>query len=149
MRIRAAYILAFIFISSCSPKPEDIRYGEDACSFCQMGIVDKKFGCELVTDKSKIYKFDAVECLVNFINQEGFSSENMPYLLINTLDKPGQLLPVDQCLFIHSRKMPSPMGMFLNPVHNHDMAKEISKRNDGEILTWDELPDLVLNRKSI
>ncbi len=149
MRLSTAYILAFIFISSCSPKPENIRYGEDACSFCQMGIVDKKFGCELVTDKSKIYKFDAIECLVNFIDQEGLTNEQTPYLLTNTMDKPEQLIPVDQCLFIHSRKMPSPMGMYLNPVHNHDMAKELNKRNEGRIFTWDELPGLVLKRKSI
>ena len=149
MRVRAGLILAILFICSCSPTPENIRYGEDVCSFCQMGIVDKKFGCELVTDKSKIYKFDAVECLVNFIDQEGLASDQTPYLLTNTLDKPEQLIPVDQCRFVHSRKMPSPMGMFLNPVHNHDMAEELGKRNEGDILTWDELPGLVLKRKSI
>jgi copper chaperone NosL len=113
-----------------------------------MSIVDKKFGCELVTDKSKIYKFDAIECLVNFVNKEGLSREKMSLLLTNTLDKPEQLIPVDQCLFVHSRKMPSPMGMYLNPVHNHEMAKEISKRNEGKLLTWDELPGLVLKEKA-
>lgn len=46
-------------LSACKPKPSDIVYGQDACRFCVMGIVDKQYGAEIVT--KKIYKLEENE----------------------------------------------------------------------------------------
>ena len=32
-----------------------------------MTIVDPRYGAELVTTKGKVYKYDAVECLINSV----------------------------------------------------------------------------------
>ncbi|MDH5605047.1 MAG: hypothetical protein OEY51_13950, partial [Cyclobacteriaceae bacterium] len=50
---------------SCTPKPEEIKYGEDLCHFCSMAIVDDKFSAQYVTKKGRAYKFDAIECMIH------------------------------------------------------------------------------------
>ena len=65
MRI-LAWLLGLIFISACTVEPQPIQYGRDNCAFCKMTIVDGRYGSELVSSKGKVFKFDAVECLINF-----------------------------------------------------------------------------------
>ena len=48
------YILFLVpFFSACSVEPVEINYGEDACEFCKMNIVDKQHAAELVTPKRR------------------------------------------------------------------------------------------------
>ena len=57
-----------LMIVACDPESKPIVYGEDKCEFCRMSIVDQRFAGEVVTQKGKAYKFDAVECMVNYID---------------------------------------------------------------------------------
>ena len=61
-------ILLIINLDSCSTEPEQLQYGTDACHFCKMTLMDKKFGAELVTTKGKVYKFDDLSCFINYYN---------------------------------------------------------------------------------
>ncbi|HEY3387683.1 MAG TPA: hypothetical protein VGK46_14315, partial [Saprospiraceae bacterium] len=63
-------MLSAAMIIACSQDPEPLRYGKDTCYTCKMTLMDKKFGAELVTAKGKVYKFDDVNCMVNFINSD-------------------------------------------------------------------------------
>lgn len=65
-----ALILA-MFLSSCSTKPEPFNYGKDNCYFCKMGIVDPKYGGEVITKKGKVFKFDDLICMARFLKAEG------------------------------------------------------------------------------
>jgi copper chaperone NosL len=67
MKLLALIVSLMLFTASCTVKPEPIQYGEDNCVLCQMTIMDHRYGTEVVTDKGKVYKFDSVECLVEFI----------------------------------------------------------------------------------
>ena len=66
--------LISIGLSSCSTEPEPIRIGKDNCQFCKMTISDKRFGAEIVTKKSKIFKFDDQHCLFYYMNSVGLDS---------------------------------------------------------------------------
>jgi copper chaperone NosL len=59
-------IFIMIMLIACNPERKPIQYGEDKCAFCRMSIVDQRFGGEIVTQKGKVYMFDAVECMVNY-----------------------------------------------------------------------------------
>ena len=60
-------VLVILFIlASCSIEKSEIRYGEEVCDHCHMVIIDSRYGSELLTDKGKAYKFDAIECLIRF-----------------------------------------------------------------------------------
>src|SRR5690606_41654244 len=65
------YCLCFVVwmaLQACSVGPEPLRYGEDACHSCRMTLMDKKFGAEVVSVKGKVFKFDDMNCMVNFLN---------------------------------------------------------------------------------
>lgn len=132
-----------VLLLACSPKPKPIMYGHEACHFCSMTIVDQRFGCELVTNKGKVYLFDAIECMVNFIHENPEISRQEELILTNTFDRPGALLSIKECVFLHSQNLPSPMGMFINPVAEEDFAQDLKKKHSGEIYDWEGISSLV------
>ncbi|SHM63920.1 copper chaperone NosL [Cyclobacterium lianum] len=100
-----------VFLSACSADPEPIAFGTDQCSYCKMTISDPRFGGELVTLKGKVFKFDALECLITY---EKESTENdFAHILGLAYDEPGKLIAVDQLKFAISEQFPSPMGAHL------------------------------------
>ena len=60
------FAILTVVLSACSISPQPINYGKDGCSFCKMTIVDKQHGTQIVTEKGKAFKFDAIECLLNY-----------------------------------------------------------------------------------
>lgn len=130
------WAISTIGLGSCSPESEPINYGKDACEYCRMSIVDQKFGCELVTTKGKAFKFDAVECMVNYIDNRIEDEAKLKLILTNTLDKPAKLSDATKCTYLISKNMPSPMGMFLNPVFHASEAQKFQKEHSGDLFNW-------------
>ena len=60
---------AAVLIIGCEVKPQEIAYGQDACHFCKMTIVDRQHAAELVTVKGKAFKYDAIECMMNHLKR--------------------------------------------------------------------------------
>ena len=146
--IKFASVTAFIFMfTACNPESKPILYGEDKCEFCRMSIVDQRFGGEIVTQKGKIYKFDAVECLVNYIDERVEDETKLKFVLTNTYDNPGGLTNASECTYLKSENMPSPMGMFINPFSERSEAIKQQKQNTGTLFSWEELrADFVTNK---
>ncbi len=134
-KITALVVLSAIF--SCNVGPQSIDYGNDGCHFCKMTIVDKLHAAEIVTIKGKVYKFDATECMVNFLN-EFDASEIKLFLSINYAD-PEALIDATQATFLISENVPSPMGAFLSAFKTKEDAKSIQENKSGDIYSWEEL----------
>ncbi len=134
----ASITLAFM-LAACNPEVKPIIYGEDKCEFCRMSIVDQRFGGEIVTQKGKIYKFDAVECLVHYMDEHVEDESKLKFVLTNTYDHPGELVNASECTYLKSPQMPSPMGMFLNPFKEKSEADKMQIENTGSIFNWEEL----------
>lgn len=132
------FLLSAMFLA-CNPESKPISYGEDKCEFCRMSIVDQRFGGEIVTKKGKVYKFDAAECVVNYLDQHVEDESKLSMILTNTYDQPAKLTDATSCYYLVSRNMPSPMGMFLNPFENEAKANEFHDANGGNIFSWQEL----------
>ncbi|MDX5324876.1 MAG: nitrous oxide reductase accessory protein NosL [Bacteroidota bacterium] len=132
-----AILITSMILFGCSSGPEPIRYGEEACDFCQMTIVDNRFGCELVTDKGKIYKFDAIECMANY--QEAHSDVSWSHVMVTDFTKPGLLLDAENALILHSEGLPSPMGGYLSAVADTPSAERLKDQHGGEILRYSEV----------
>lgn len=92
----------------CGIKPEPIAFGKDHCTYCRMNIADPKFGAELVTDKGRIFKFDALECMVPYLQEN--SDTEYAYIMAIAYDEPGELKPVENLKFVFSENFKSPMG---------------------------------------
>lgn len=137
------YTFSILFIgllsSSCSKNPQPIDYGKDACYYCQMTIVDKIHGAELVTDKGKVYKFDAAECLIRYKND--LESIEEYQLLTNYFESPGDFISLEDATFLISEKLPSPMGAYLTAFKTKDAAVQLKKEKSGTVYNWKELDE--------
>lgn len=131
------FLIGFLLFISCSVSPQAIDYGNDGCHFCQMTIVDKVHAAEVVTKKGKVYKFDASECMVNFLKE--FEASKIALFLSNNYTEPEVLIDATNATFLISENIPSPMGAYLSAFKNKEDAKRIQAKKGGELYTWDEL----------
>lgn len=132
-------IAVSILAISCSPKTEPFNYGKDNCYFCKMGIVDPKYGGEIVTKKSKVYKFDDLVCMVRFL-QSGILTENeIAKKVIINFEKENDFLDVDKVIFWASPELRSPMGSNAAAFASQQAAEKAKAGKEGIFLNWDEL----------
>jgi copper chaperone NosL len=104
-----------------------------------MTIVDNRFGSEIITYKGKVYKFDAAECMVNFVKQNRIKSEDIKLRLVTDASKPGQLIDATQATYLISEKFPSPMGANLSAYGSRTDAEKFQKEYAGELKSWDDI----------
>lgn len=126
-----------LLLFSCNASPQAIDYGNDGCHFCKMTIVDKVHAAEVVTKKGKIYKFDATECMVNFLDE--FDTSQIKLYLSNNYTNPEALIDATKATFLISENVPSPMGAYLTAFKNEDDARKVQMLKDGDLYTWDNL----------
>ena len=131
-------IALLLILFSCNVSPQAIDYGNDGCHFCKMTIVDKVHGAEIVTKKGKVYKFDASECMINFLDEFEDSSEIKLYLT-NHYTEPEFLIDATKATFLISENVPSPMGAFLSAFKNKVDAEKIQSEKGGELYSWEKL----------
>ena len=130
-------LLIFFILTSCDIKPQPINFGEDACHFCKMTIVDKQHAAQIVTKKGKAYKFDAVECMLNHL--EDIDTTEIELFLVTDYLDPGFLIDATSSHYIISENIPSPMGEFLSSVKSKDAVLQLKKNKGGSVYTWDEI----------
>lgn len=128
-----------LFMASCSIDPEPINYGKDQCEHCRMTIMDNKFGAEIITNKGKIFKFDAAECMINFVKQGKIKDEDVIKYVVIDVSKPGVFVDAKSASYLISPNFPSPMGANLSAFGNKSDAESYQKNYQGEIKSWDEI----------
>ncbi|WHT40833.1 nitrous oxide reductase accessory protein NosL [Myroides sp. mNGS23_01] len=131
-----AYLLLLVLFVSCTVKVQPIEYGTDNCDFCKMGIVDNKHAAQLVTTKGKNYKFDAIECMLHYIEQQNKPLTAYQHLLVADLLQPGVLIPAEDANFIISKNIPSPMGAFLSATTAPEQATKLIEEYTGDHYTF-------------
>ena len=117
-------------------KPQEINFGEDACHYCSMTIVDRQHASQLVTDKGKSYKFDAIECMINHISE---STTPIALYLVTDYTHPEALIDAKKATFIISSNIPSPMKANLSALESKAEAEALQASKGGELYTWQAL----------
>lgn len=133
------FSLAFALLAACSPKPEPIEFGKDQCAFCRMTISDPKFGAELVTPKGRVLKYDALECMIDDLDEKQLE---YAMLLAVPFDQPKELVDVESLHFVYSPMIKSPMGANLGAFASRDNIPESERKN---AVDWNRTVDLRLN----
>lgn len=127
-------ILLFSFLAcSTEQKVVPIAFGKDQCAFCKMTISNPKFGAELITDKGRILKYDAVECLVNHLNDD---TPKYQKLYAVAYDKPKELQTVEELHFLISPDFRSPMGANLAAFA---IKKNVDEKYHVQLVDWQTL----------
>lgn len=120
----------------CDQEITPIEYGVDDCHFCQMRIMDPRFGAEAITDKGRAYTFDSAECLLRYLND---SESAHAHLLVTDYTHPRTFVEAVSATFVVSEQMPSPMGGNLNAFADAIVAKQTLGGKKGYILTWKQV----------
>ncbi len=143
--MRKASIAALVaagLLLSCQPKPEPIRFGEERCAYCQMGISDPRFGAELLTRQGRTYKFDAIECMVEFERAGALPARRIHSRWVIDFSTPGELIRVEDAEFVFTPEIRSPMGLHVYAVLRGRYSTDTLLPR-GQQLTWAEVVELV------
>ena len=134
-----AILICILLLSSCSAQPEPFRYGKEDCHFCKMTIMDPKFGCQVVTKKGKVLKFDDVICVNRFLNSGNVTNNDIKTVVVINFDKQNDLLDVQQATFVLAPSVRSPMNSNAAAFANKEAATNFNQSAQGAILNWNEL----------
>ena len=113
-----------------------INTGKDQCSHCNMLIRDSQFSA-LAMDAEKTHKFDAIECLVNFLKSK--DETTFTQLLVADYSAGGKLINATAATYLKSKEIASPMGAYLSAYSSREVAEKVKKEKGGELMSWDEL----------
>jgi len=134
------FLLFFLLFSCTSDKPQPIKLGEDVCEYCKMVIADERFAAEVITKKGKVYKFDAIECMVGYYNEN--EGEIKKAYVINFLN-PKEFLIAEEAYYVRSPQIRSPMGMNLSAYRSEEEARRALQVKEGEVLNWAQLREFI------
>ena len=134
------FLLPVLFLlSSCEVKTQPLNYGKDACQYCKMSIMDKKFGAEIITVKGKIYKFDSAECMIRFVkNANVVQLNDIESYWVADFSQQGNLINAKDAFYLHSLSLPSPMGGFLTAFSSENELNKIKANNNGDVWSWQQ-----------
>ncbi len=136
-RLNHIYCLLLLWaLVACKVEPKSIDYGLDVCRYCSMNIVDSQFASEIVTVKGKVFKYDAIECMLN--DAQELQHEVALYLVMD-FHNPDTFLEAENSYYLICEDIPSPMGANLSAFKDKETALEAGNAKSGEIYSWEEL----------
>ncbi len=140
LQVLWAFLLPLFLFSCRGEKPEPIKLGEDVCEYCKMVIADGKFAAEVITKKGKVYKFDAIECMVGYFNE---NEEEIKMAYVANFLNPEEFIPAEKAVYLKSPDIRSPMGMNLSAYKGEEEAKKVLEGKQGELLRWESLREFI------
>lgn len=133
-------LILCLLLAACSHTPQPILYGKDACAHCKMTIMDKRFAAEVITAKGKVFKFDAAECMVDFLNENpAIASDAKSTFLVNNFNSREQFTDARRSFFLRDSSLSSPMGGNLAAFISLSAAKAAKKDRSAQIYLWPSL----------
>jgi copper chaperone NosL len=104
-----------------------------------MTIVDKKFGAEIVTKKGKVYKFDDLNCMVNFHNSGYEEESEMEHRLVIDYANPERLIDTQHAFFVKSDQLRTPMASEVAAFSSEADYKKFNMSAKGILMSWGEV----------
>lgn len=131
--------LLTLSLSSCNTEPQPILIGKDNCDFCKMTISDNRFGAEIVTKKSKVYKFDDEHCIMEFLNSKKVDEQEIAGIYFTDFMPPHQLINAKEAHFLQSPSLKSPMNGNIAAFSNQDSREKVFQKFYGNFISWEEM----------
>lgn len=128
-------IIALTGFSGCNTNPEPIRVGKDICAYCKMTIADPRFGAELVTRQGRVYKFDDIRCMTDYLK---LHDETKVAATIYFTDFCGahSLIPSGNSILLNSADLKAPMQGHLIAFSSLDSLDLAMGAYGGEKTSW-------------
>lgn len=139
MKAFTSILFIAVVFSSCTHTEEAINYGNEQCVNCKMTISDDRFGAEIITKKGKAYKFDAIECMLAFMNTGSVASNDIEKYLVTDYSQKKILIDAPSASYLACNEISSPMGGNVAGFKEKDDANKYQLQKGGKILSWDQI----------
>lgn len=142
-KIKFVHILlvTLLLAVNCTVEPQKIEYGHDGCSYCTMTIVDKKHAAQIVTSKGKVFKYDAIECLIN--DAKNHESKEIAFKKVADFSGIDKFVDAESATYLISPEIPSPMGKNLSAFASEKEAKAMQESKSGELYDWQAIQQVI------
>lgn len=121
--------------TGCQPaQPEPVKLHSDRCDHCKMAIADASFAAEAITTKGRIFKFDDVLCLNNYIEEH--REQSFQSLWVAVFAPPHQFIDATKAFYIQSEELHSPMRGNLAAFISQKDADQQLTTIDGHLCSW-------------
>jgi copper chaperone NosL len=125
--------------SACEIAPEPVHLGAEECAHCSMLISERRYAAQLLTTKGKAYKFDAIECLREFLATGAVSSADVHSLWVTDATLGEGWIRAEDATFLHSAELRTPMGGGLAAYASAADAQVAAARLSGTLMSWQAL----------
>ncbi len=140
-QVTTSLMVFCLILMACEKGPIPFLWGEDACHFCKMTLVQKGFAAQRINDKGKVFKFDAIECLLGDLKIRPLGP--MERVFISDWSRPEAELSLAQAgYYLKSQTIQSPMGGALAGFLSKDSALVFQTRLGGTVMDWNVLQKL-------
>ncbi|MEO6406502.1 MAG: nitrous oxide reductase accessory protein NosL [Ferruginibacter sp.] len=129
----------FFLITGCNVSPQPIRIGKDNCDYCKMPISDNRFGAEIVTKKSMVYKFDDEHCIVAFLHSGKIIPTSVSGIYFTDFCSTHQLIKVENAYFLQSPSFKSPMNGNIAAFSSEDSLHSMLPKFYGNKISWEDM----------
>lgn len=149
-KTQLSYIVAVLFLSNlfCThTEPSPILSGKDDCYACKMGIVDLRYGAELISNKGKIFKFDDIGCLIYFLNDQNIQEDKCQRILVADYLNPKNWLDTKDALFVKANDIHSPMNFNYAAFSENSKINSLFENKEKQVISWMELKEIIINQK--
>jgi copper chaperone NosL len=137
--VLTALLFLLISVTGCRTGPSPIHYGQDNCDYCKMGISDRRFGFEILTQKGKAYKFDDMHCLLEFIRSDRLSKNEINEIYFTDFSGNGQWTRAAASYLLKSSALHSPMNGDIAAFASFDSMSKYKNDLQGQPVSWKEL----------
>lgn len=143
VQAKTAFLFLFTFVlfnSAClsDKKPEPIHLGHDHCHTCKMTITDGRFGAEVILKTGKTYKFDALNCLMEYIKEK----PEVENVFLVDFFSPGQFVKAEETYTMEYPAIHGPMGSTMLTTSQAEKLADLAKPGKAEILRWPQVVSL-------
>lgn len=128
----------FLF-QSCKRCFEPIDYGKEACAHCKMTIVDKRYAAEMVDEKCKVFKFDDIACMKQYLQEHNLKVSDYMFLVANYNEPGGDFLDAQKAVILHSVFFKTPMNGQCGAFISEKDALSLKDSLNAEIVSWEKL----------
>lgn len=122
----------------CAPDgPVPISLNSDACEHCKMSIANGQFAGEIITQKGRVYKFDDLFCIRDYM--ETHPNLEIKSTYIHNFLGNNELIPAESAYYVKSADFRSPMNGNIAAFKSMEVAKEYQLKMNGELIEWSSL----------
>lgn len=136
--IASASIVVIGLFASCTKAPDKIDFNKDACDYCGMKLVDNRYGAMIITEKGKAYKFDDINCMLNFSAEKAQTVKAEKKMIID-FSQPGVLIDATKAFYLSNEELKSPMGGNAAAFEKQDSLNKYFDQIGGEKRSWEQI----------